>query len=401
MMPPRSRRRIWPHDFLHRFEVGLDDGVLEARRAAADIFAGVDVDGDERFGVVDDDVAAGLEPHFRAQRLVEFLLNAEFLEDGRFLRVQLHARNHLRLEAAHEFDDLGEFLFVVEPDGDVVVAQVVAQDALHQVQVAVEQGRRAALLGGGANGVPGAAEKFDVGANFVVACAAGRRANDKSAGKCSLRFGHHAAQARAVFGGADAPRHADVIHRRHVDQIAAGQRDVAGDARAFFAQRFLGDLNDDFLARLQHFGNQLGTLVLLRAAGGRAACAGADDCRLDVRHGDRRRLRWTASAAHGPLESGARLIGNARAGGLLLTRTGCRVSPTSCGVFPGSCSPASLLHAALLLGAILSVIVFVIVSVMAPEFARVFIRLFRRSSAAIASSCISSASASASAAASS
>ena len=80
-----------PDDFLHRFEVGLDDGVLEARRAAADVLAGVDVDRDERFGVVDDDVAAGLEPHLRAQRLVELLLDAEFLEDRRFLGVQLHA----------------------------------------------------------------------------------------------------------------------------------------------------------------------------------------------------------------------------------------------------------------------------------------------------------------------
>jgi hypothetical protein len=48
-------------DFLHRFDVGLDDGVFEASRAFADELAGVDVDGDERFGVVDDDVAAGLQ----------------------------------------------------------------------------------------------------------------------------------------------------------------------------------------------------------------------------------------------------------------------------------------------------------------------------------------------------
>ncbi len=81
-----------PDDFLHGFEVGFDDGVLEARRAAAHVFAGVDVDGHQRFGVVDDDVAAGLEPHFRAQRFVEFLLDAEFLEDRRFLGVELHAR---------------------------------------------------------------------------------------------------------------------------------------------------------------------------------------------------------------------------------------------------------------------------------------------------------------------
>ena len=104
-------------DFLHRFEVGADDGVFEAVRAFADEFAGVDVDGHQRFGVVDDDVAAGLEPHFRAQALVDFLLDAEFLEDRRVLAVEFHAVDQRRLKAAHEVDHLGEFLFGVDPDG--------------------------------------------------------------------------------------------------------------------------------------------------------------------------------------------------------------------------------------------------------------------------------------------
>ena len=79
------------HDFLHGFEVGFDDGVLEPRGAAADVLAGVHVDGHQRFGVVDDDVAAGLEPHLGPQRLVEFLLDAELLEDRRGLGVELYA----------------------------------------------------------------------------------------------------------------------------------------------------------------------------------------------------------------------------------------------------------------------------------------------------------------------
>ena len=72
-------------DFLHGFEVGADDGVFEAVRALADEFAGVDVNGDERFGVVDDDVAAGFQPDLGAQALVNFLLNAELFEDRRVL----------------------------------------------------------------------------------------------------------------------------------------------------------------------------------------------------------------------------------------------------------------------------------------------------------------------------
>ena len=72
------------------------------------------------------------------------------------------------------------------------------------------------------------------------------------------------AQASAIFGGSDFARDAGVIERGHVDEIAAGKSDVAGDARAFFAERLFGDLDDDFLALLQHVGNELG------AARGRA-----------------------------------------------------------------------------------------------------------------------------------
>ena len=42
-----------------------------------------------------------------------------------------------------------------------------------------------------------------------------------------------------------------MIDGRHVHQETAGQRDVRGDARAFLAERFLGDLYDDFLAFAQ------------------------------------------------------------------------------------------------------------------------------------------------------
>ena len=147
-------------------------------------------------------------------------------------------------------------------------------------------------------------------ANFVVAGLRGRGAHDESAGESSLGFGDHTPQARAVFRGADAARHADVIDRGHVNQKASGQRDVAGDARAFFAERFLGDLDDDFFARLQHFGNQLRAAVRFVAR--------VSVLRVLVRRGHRTPAAAASalralSAAHGPLKARAGLIGNARA----------------------------------------------------------------------------------------
>jgi len=106
MMPPRSQQANLADDLLDGFEIGLDDGVFESRGAFADEFAGVDVDGHERFGVVDDDVAAGLEPGLWRATLVELVLDAELFEDRRFLGVQLHPCYELGLEAADELNDL-------------------------------------------------------------------------------------------------------------------------------------------------------------------------------------------------------------------------------------------------------------------------------------------------------
>src|SRR5207253_2216052 len=42
-----------------------------------------------------------------------------------------------------------------------------------------------------------------------------------------------------------------MIHRRHIHQEPARQRDVRRDARALLTQRLLSDLNDDLLAFFQ------------------------------------------------------------------------------------------------------------------------------------------------------
>ena len=89
--------------------------------------------------MVDDDIAAGLEPYFCAEGFVELVLDAELFEDRRFLGVELDLVDELRLEAADEFDDLAVLLFVVDPDGGEVVADVIAEHALDEVEVAVEE----------------------------------------------------------------------------------------------------------------------------------------------------------------------------------------------------------------------------------------------------------------------
>src|SRR3954452_14399753 len=56
-----------------------------------------------------------------------------------------------------------------------------------------------------------------------------------------------------------------MVHRRHVDQKTSGQRDVAGDARAFFADWFFGDLDQNLLAFFEKIRDLRQVLRLLTA----------------------------------------------------------------------------------------------------------------------------------------
>src|SRR5260370_15358935 len=143
------------------------------------------------------------------------MLDAELFEDGLLLGVQLDAVDEARLEAADEFDDLAELLLGVNPDSGEIVADVIAQNAFDEIQIAVQQSGRLAVLTLLLDLIPGLAEEFDVGANFVVGGAARGSANDAAARIASARFANHSARARTIVGAVDFAGNAEVIDGRH------------------------------------------------------------------------------------------------------------------------------------------------------------------------------------------
>ncbi len=56
--------------------------IVSSRFLLADVATGVDVDGGERLGLVDDEVAAALEPDLALGGPLELLLDAVGVEDG-------------------------------------------------------------------------------------------------------------------------------------------------------------------------------------------------------------------------------------------------------------------------------------------------------------------------------
>ena len=90
--PARSRKPQLARDLFGGLAVGLERGVLDvvlARGAAR-----VDVDRDQRLGLVDHDVAAGAKLHDRLEHGVELALDAVAREHRQRVVVALHVAWH-------------------------------------------------------------------------------------------------------------------------------------------------------------------------------------------------------------------------------------------------------------------------------------------------------------------
>lgn len=104
-------------DFCGGFEVGFEDDFVVVGGFAF-VASGVDVDGDEGFGLVDDDVAAAFEPDFAVEGGVDLALDIVFVEDGAWA-------GEVGDAAEGAFGDGGDDFFHALDDGDVVAGDFV------------------------------------------------------------------------------------------------------------------------------------------------------------------------------------------------------------------------------------------------------------------------------------
>jgi hypothetical protein len=130
-----------------RLQVDLHDGLLLA--VAALVAAGVDVDGDQGLRLVEDQVAAALQPDLAAEGVLQLPLDVEVLEDGRVALIDLHPAAHRAREAGDDGLDAVALGLGVDDDAVDVIGQGVAHHALDQVGLLVEAAGRGLLLDAG------------------------------------------------------------------------------------------------------------------------------------------------------------------------------------------------------------------------------------------------------------
>ena len=249
-MPPRLLQPQLPRDHLRRLEVGLEDRVVEA--AAADEAAGVDVDRGERLGLVDDQVAAALEIHAPRQRLLDLLLDVAGVEQRPVALVVLEPVDDCRRVLLREFLHARERLARVDDDARGLVDRHVAQHALREAQVLVEQRRRRHFARAGREVAPQLGQVFDVRGHLAVRGGLGHRADDEAAGEpLGQQRLQLAAQELPLGLVLDALRDADVRVLRQVDEQASGEAHLGRQARPLGADRVLDHLHEQRLALVE------------------------------------------------------------------------------------------------------------------------------------------------------
>jgi hypothetical protein len=173
--------------------------------------------GGHRLGLVQHQVAAGLQRHLALQRARDLVLDAVQVEDRPRLRVFLDLRFHLRDEARGEALHAPEDLRVVDPHPLDARRQQVAQQPQRQVEVGVHQRARRAAPSLRMRPPPRASEEQHVGAQGVARRALGGGAHDPAAAAVRGDVLHDPAQARPLLLVLDARRHADAAAERQMD----------------------------------------------------------------------------------------------------------------------------------------------------------------------------------------
>ena len=160
MRPPMFRKRSWCTTSLTASRLVLR--TVSSRSRFPDEASGVHVDGGEGFALIDDQVAAGLEPHFAAQVGVDLGFDLVVFEDRRRVGVPLDLGLGVGDEAIDEVTDLAVDGFRIDDHARRVAAGHVPDDPQRQRGLFVEHARGPGALALLAEGLPHGAQIVDV-----------------------------------------------------------------------------------------------------------------------------------------------------------------------------------------------------------------------------------------------
>ena len=256
-------------DFVCRFAIGAERGLFDivalgrARR--------VDVDRDQCFGVIDDDRATGGQRDIAAVGCLNLMFDLKAREQRHVVVIQLDlahiGRHHGRHERLRLFEN---FRRVDQNFADVGLEQI-ADCANHQARFEINQFRAFDFFGRSFDRFPELDQVIHVPLELFRRTADAGRAGDDTHAIGDIELVEGLAQFGAIFAFDTARNTAAARIVWHQHQIAAGERNVGRQRRAFVAAFVFFDLYQNFLADFQIL-RDLGAGAVTGVAGHVFAC---------------------------------------------------------------------------------------------------------------------------------
>src|SRR5690606_25739899 len=210
--------------------------------------AGVDVDGDDRFGLVDDQRSAGLERHGAGADEFDLLFDIEAVVERDRVFVEVDGRAGARAGDGEEVPRPLGGAFVVHDDAVNVAGVHVADGADDQVRLGVELADIGELFASAVDGFPEAREVAHVALELSFGAADACGADDEAEVFFAAELIEDDADALAFVFVFDLAADAHALHVVHHDQVAAWDGEVGGERWALGADAFFEDLHEDFVA---------------------------------------------------------------------------------------------------------------------------------------------------------
>ena len=123
-------------DFARRFEIIAQDCLLLI--SFADKSTGVDIDDGHGFGMVDNNIPPGFQPHLSAQGTCDFLLYTEIVEETFLFVIKMDTGSLFRRKALHEISDRFVLVAGVDQQPINLSPEKISNDTKTQAQIAVQ-----------------------------------------------------------------------------------------------------------------------------------------------------------------------------------------------------------------------------------------------------------------------
>src|SRR5262245_18926028 len=146
-------------------------------------------------------------------------------------------------------------LRLIDEDRVDLLREDVADRADDHVAFFVDAARAFALAEAADNDFPEPQQVGEVARKLFFRAVLPGRADDEAEAFGRIQLEHDVAEDAALLVVFDLARDADAAKRRHEHEVATGNADVGAEGRAFGANAFLNNLNEDFVAAAKDFLN--------------------------------------------------------------------------------------------------------------------------------------------------